>query len=128
MKSCEQICPLRLVIGGLLFTWIGTDQMLAAEPPVTGYPGSAAVAMWSPPAMADAPHLVIRQPQMLSPAQAKRRAMGEIVHPPVATIQAATITPGWRQPYAYGYFGPKPHRHPQRHYGFNQDYTQWTWK
>jgi hypothetical protein len=101
---------------------IFSSEVVGQEP----LAGAAGMAMWPPPAQS--PHRVIQQPQWLAPKQAKKRHMHELVHPPVATIQAAVIEPGWRQPYAYGFFGAKPTRHPVRHFGYRQDYTQWTWK
>lgn len=97
-------------------------ELAAQEPAFT----SMELAIWGPPAQA--PHQVVQQPQWLSPAQAKKRAIHDKFHPPVATIQAAIIEPGWRQPYAYGFFGPTPQRHPTRHFGYRKNYTQWAWK
>lgn len=99
-----------------------TDRLLAQQPELP----VEEVQFWGPPPQPA--HRVIEQPQWLSPKQAKRRAVHELVHPPVATIQGAVLEPGWRQPYAYGFFGAKPYRHPVRHFGYRQSYTQWTWK
>ena len=98
------------------------SKLIAEDPAVT----PIEMAIWGPPPQT--PHRVVRQPQWLSSEQANKRSIHDKFLPPVATIQAAAIEPVWRQPYAYGYFGPQPHRHPTRHFGYRKNYTQWVWK
>ncbi|WP_145347834.1 hypothetical protein [Rosistilla ulvae] len=63
------------------------------------------------------PHLVIRSPQKSSGLHAKS-----------ATIPQAVAVPVWKQPYAYGYFGAEPRRHPYRSFGHQQAFTEWRWR
>lgn len=101
---------------------VDTNHLVGQEP-VLASPG---LEFWGPPPQPA--HRIVKQPQWLSPKQAKVRAAHELVHPPVATIQGAVLEQGWRQPYAYGFFGAVPHSHPVRHFGYRKNYTQWTWK
>lgn len=118
-------------IGGLLLISICSlafdrNAVISQEPNFGPDRGIAEISFWGPPPQAA--HRVVKQPQWLSPEQAKKRAIHGLVHPPVATIQGAVLEEGWRQPYAYGFFGAVPHRHPVRHFGVRKNYTQWTWK
>lgn len=38
------------------------------------------------------------------------------------------MVPQVRSGYAYGWFGVAARRHPERHFGYHRNYTQWSWK
>ncbi|MFG0287453.1 MAG: hypothetical protein ACF8CQ_04725 [Rhodopirellula sp. JB044] len=45
---------------------------------------------------------------------------------PRQTIPGATVEPGWKTPYSYGYFGSEGKRHWTRQHGYRDRYLQWT--
>lgn len=102
------------------------DTQPLPEPVVSPWEMPPGTAIWALPAQS--PHRVVRQPPLLSHDELKRQAHRDKFGPPVATIPKAAVSPVWRQPYAYGYFGAQPARHWQRHFGWNRSYTQWTLK
>ncbi|XZE55183.1 hypothetical protein SH139x_001183 [Planctomycetaceae bacterium SH139] len=107
---------------------------LQAEPPsavqhrqlVDPWQMPAGTAIWGLPPQS--PHRLIQSPPLLSAEEKKARSHRGKLTPAVATIDRAAVQNVWRQPYAYGYFGAQPNRHWQRHFGWNQAYTQWTLK
>lgn len=84
---------------------------------------------------------VLHGPVQASPPGRTERAAEHVKHavrdklpaqqhrmPAAPPITAAPQLMGWKQPYAYGYFGAKHNRQRSVHHGHQRSYTQWTFR